>query len=76
MDQATDMIIIAIVVFLLPLLGGILHMPAVVLGILFGVLAEPAGLGLIETSALIDLLADLGLFLLLFLAGCQKRPFG
>lgn len=71
MEQANYIVIIALAVFLLPLLADFLRIPAVVLEILFGVLVGPSALGLIQNSELIDLLADLGLFLLLFLAGFQ-----
>jgi Kef-type K+ transport system membrane component KefB len=70
-EQATSLILIALFVFLLPLLAGRLRVPAVVVEILFGILVGPSLLNLIQGSELIDLLADLGLFLLMFLAGFE-----
>lgn len=71
MEQATSLILIALFVFLLPLLAGRLRVPAVVVEILFGILVGPSLLNWIHGSELIDLLADLGLFLLMFLAGFE-----
>jgi Kef-type K+ transport system membrane component KefB len=71
MEQATSLILIAAAVFLLPLLSGHLRIPAVVLEILFGILAGPSVLDWIQGSQILDLLAELGLFLLMFLAGFE-----
>lgn len=70
MEQATSLIIIASAAFCLPLLAGHLRMPAIVLELFFGVLVGPI-LGWIEVSPLLDLLGQLGLFLLMFLAGFE-----
>jgi Kef-type K+ transport system membrane component KefB len=71
MEQATSLVVIALAVFVLPLAAGRLRMPAVVAEILFGVVVGPSVLNLIQGSALLDLLADLGLFLLMFLSGFE-----
>lgn len=70
MEQATSLILIASAAFCLPLLATRLRTPAVVLELLFGILAGPLT-GWIEGSELLDLLARLGLFLLMFLAGFE-----
>ena len=70
MEQATSLILIASAAFCLPLLATRLRTPAVVLELLFGILAGPTT-GWIEGSELLDLLARLGLFLLMFLAGFE-----
>ena len=71
MEQATSLILIAAAVFVLPLVAGNLRVPAVVLEIVFGILAGPAALNLIQGSEILDLFAELGLFLLMFLAGFE-----
>lgn len=71
MEQATSLVVIALAVFLLPLGAGRLRLPAVVAEILFGVLVGPSALNLIQGSELLDLLADLGFFLLMFLSGFE-----
>ena len=71
MEQATSLILIAAAVFILPLVAGNLRLPAVVLEIVFGVLAGPAVLDLLQGSEFLDLFAELGLFLLMFLAGFE-----
>jgi Kef-type K+ transport system membrane component KefB len=70
-EQATSLILIALLVFLLPLAAGRLRVPAVVLEIIVGILVGPSVLNLIQGSELLDLLADLGLFLLMFLSGFE-----
>ena len=71
MEQATSLILIAAAVFVLPLVAGNLRVPAVVLEIVFGILAGPQALDLIQGSEILDLFAELGLFLLMFLAGFE-----
>jgi len=71
MEQATSLILIAAAVFVLPLLAGNLRIPAVVVEIVFGILAGPQALDLIQGSEILDLFAELGLFLLMFLAGFE-----
>ncbi len=55
----------------MPLVAGRLSVPAVVIEIVFGILVGPSILNLIHGSELLDLLADLGLFLLMFLSGFE-----
>jgi Kef-type K+ transport system membrane component KefB len=69
-EQATSLILIAMAAFCLPLIAGRLRTPAVVLELLFGILVGPLT-GWIHGSELLDLLARLGLFLLMFLAGFE-----
>lgn len=71
MEQATSLILISAGAFLLPLIAGPLRLPAVVLEISFGVVAGPHVVGLIQQSAFLDLLAELGFFLLMFLSGFE-----
>jgi Kef-type K+ transport system membrane component KefB len=71
MEQATSLVVIALAVFVLPLAAGRLRLPAVVAEIVFGILVGPSALNLIQGSELLDLLADLGLFLLMFLSGFE-----
>lgn len=77
-DQAAlALVFIVAAAFLLPLLGGRVRIPAVVLEILFGVLAGPV-FGVVEGAEFLDRLAELGFFLLMFLAGFEIdiRTFG
>jgi len=70
---ATPVSVIAIAgaAFLIPLLAGRLRVPAIVLELLFGLLAGPVT-GLIEPGEpLLGFLAEFGLFLLMFLAGLE-----
>ncbi len=77
-DQAAlALVFIVAAAFLLPLVGGRVRVPAVVLEILFGVLVGPV-FGLVEGAEFLDRLAELGFFLLMFLAGFEidVRTFG
>ncbi len=69
-SEAGTLILIASAAFVLPLLGRRLRMPAVVLEILFGILIGPV-LGWVHPSELVAVLAEIGLLLLLFLAGFE-----
>lgn len=71
MESAGLLVIIAAAAFLLPLLADRLGIPAVVLEILFGILVGPSVIGIIERTELLNLLADLGFFLLMFLSGFE-----
>lgn len=53
------------------LLGGRLRVPPIVALILAGVLAGPAGLGIVKTREDVDLLAEIGIVLLLFMVGLE-----
>jgi Kef-type K+ transport system membrane component KefB len=66
-----SLILIASAAFLIPLLAGRIGIPAIVLEILFGVAVGPV-LGIIEPGEeLLGFLSELGLFLLMFLAGFE-----
>ncbi len=72
---ASLFILIGIGAFLIPIVARRLALPAVVLEILFGLLLGPSLLGLIESGTsdaeFIEALAELGLLLLMFLAGFE-----
>jgi Kef-type K+ transport system membrane component KefB len=66
-----SLILIASAAFLIPIVSTKVRLPAIVLEILFGVLVGPV-LGIIEPGEeLLGFLAELGLFLLMFLAGME-----
>jgi len=66
-----SLILIASAAFLIPVLGGRIKIPAIVLEIFFGILVGPV-LGIIEPGEeLLGFLAEFGLFLLMFLAGFE-----
>ncbi|MEN8238676.1 MAG: cation:proton antiporter [Actinomycetota bacterium] len=75
LPNATTFVAIGLGAFLLPLLARRVGLPAVVLEILFGLLIGPQVLGLIGSATtsegFILVLAELGLFLLMFLAGFE-----
>jgi len=75
LPNATTFVAIGLGAFLLPLLARRIGLPAVVLEILFGLLIGPQVLGLIGSATtsegFILVLAELGLFLLMFLAGFE-----
>jgi Kef-type K+ transport system membrane component KefB len=67
---ATTLIVIGLAAFLLPLIAGRFGLPAVVLEILFGILAGPI-LGVVKPDEFLAALAGLGFLLLLFLSGFE-----
>jgi Kef-type K+ transport system membrane component KefB len=69
-SDAATLIVIASAAFVLPLLAGRIGVPAVILEILFGILAGPM-LGLVSEGDLLNALAELGFLLLLFLSGFE-----
>jgi len=75
LPNATTFVVIGFAAFLLPLLARRVGLPAVVLEILFGLLIGPQVLGLIAAESTSEgfvlVLAELGLFLLMFLAGFE-----
>ncbi|MDK1019332.1 MAG: cation:proton antiporter [Actinomycetota bacterium] len=75
LPSATTFIVIGLAAFLLPLIARQLGLPAVVLEIMFGLLIGPQVLGLIGIDTASDgfvlVLAEIGLFLLMFLAGFE-----
>ena len=77
-DQAAlALVFIVAAAFLLPLVAERVRVPAVVLEILFGILIGPVA-GIVEPAEFLDRLAELGFFLLMFLAGFEidVRTFG
>ena len=75
LPDAITFIVIGFAAFLLPLFARVIRVPAVVLEILFGLIIGPQILGLIgsETASegFVLVLAEIGLFLLMFLAGFE-----
>ena len=75
LPNATTFIVIGFAAFLLPLFARRIRVPAVVLEILFGLLIGPQVLQLIEAEStgegFVLVLAEIGLFLLMFLAGFE-----
>ncbi len=70
MHESGTLIIIGIAAFLLPPVASAIRAPAVVVEILFGVMVGPV-LGLVEGSAFLDQIAEIGLLMLMFLAGFE-----
>lgn len=71
LGSAGLLMVIATAAFLLPLIASTVGAPAVVLEIGFGIVVGPAILNLVEPSEFLDLLAELGFFLLMFLSGFE-----
>lgn len=75
LPSATTFIVIGFAAFLLPLVARRIGIPAVVLEILFGLLIGPQVIGLIAAESTSEgfvlVLAEIGLFLLMFLAGFE-----
>ncbi len=71
MEGAVSIIAIALAAFLLPFIADHLRIPAIVLEIMFGIVVGPSLLGLIHNSEVFAFLAELGFFLLMFLAGFE-----
>lgn len=69
-QTAPTLILVASAAFVLPLIARRLHMPGVVLEILFGVIIGPV-LNVVQESLFLDELGELGLFLLMFLSGFE-----
>jgi len=68
---AVSLVAVALAAFLLPLVARRIRVPAFVLEILFGLLVGPVLGWIAGDQGLIGVLAELGLFLLLFLAGFE-----
>lgn len=75
LPNATTFIVIGFAAFLLPLIARRIRMPGVVLEILFGLMIGPHVLNVIATEStgegFVLVLAEIGLFLLMFLAGFE-----
>ncbi len=69
-ESAGTLILIAAAAFVLPLIAGTLGLPAVVLEIMFGIVAGPM-LGILYPNELTTALAELGFLMLLFLSGFE-----
>src|SRR6266536_3124188 len=72
--EFTNLFAVALIALLAPLLLGLaprLRIPAVVLGIVAGIVVGPHGLGLIEVDLPLQIVSLLGLGFLLFLAGLE-----
>ena len=71
MENPTSIILIAIAAFMLPLIAARLHISAVTLEIIFGILVGPSVLKLVQQPDLIAFLAEFGFYLLMFLSGFE-----
>jgi Kef-type K+ transport system membrane component KefB len=71
MNHAVSILVLAVAAFVLPLVASRLKLPAVVLEILFGILAGPALLGLLHQTETMESMAELGFLLLMFLSGFE-----
>ncbi len=70
MDGSGALVIVGIAAFLLPPIASWARAPAVVVEILFGVLVGPV-FGLVGGTELLDQIGELGLLMLMFLAGFE-----
>jgi Kef-type K+ transport system membrane component KefB len=71
------LVLVVAIAFAAPMLLGLaprIRLPAVVLEILAGIVIGPSGLGWVEPDAAIEVLALIGLAMLLFLAGMEIEP--
>ncbi len=71
MNDTISIVLASLAAFILPLAARRLRTPGIVLEILFGILVGPAVLNLIHDSEVMGFLAELGLLLLMFLAGFE-----
>lgn len=71
MEHALSLVLLAVAAFVLPLLADRIRIPAIVVEILFGVVAGPSVLGLIASDEVVVFLAELGFLLLMFLSGFE-----
>jgi Kef-type K+ transport system membrane component KefB len=71
MHHAVSILVLATAAFVLPLIASRVKLPAVVLEILFGILAGPSILNLLEETETTALMAELGFLLLMFLSGFE-----
>ena len=72
--QLENLLAVSVLAFAAPLvavLSGRLRIPAVVLEIVLGIVAGPSVLGWVHVDTPVDVLATLGLAILLFLAGLE-----
>ena len=71
-----DLVVVYAVAVTLLVIAGRLGVPAIVALILTGIMAGPSGAGLIQTKSEVDLLAEIGIALLLFMAGLEFSVTG
>lgn len=71
MENPTSIILIALAAFALPLIAARMHISAVTLEIIFGILVGPFVLNLVQQYDLINFLAEFGFYLLMFLSGFE-----
>ncbi len=64
-----DLVLIYGVAIALIVVAGRLRVPSIVALVATGIIAGPSGLGAVETKSEVDLLAEIGIALLLFMAG-------
>ena len=74
MEFLIDMVVILIASLLSVILMNRFRLPAVIGLLLAGMIVGPYGLNLIKDSLAIDVLAELGIILLLFLLGLELNP--
>jgi Kef-type K+ transport system membrane component KefB len=73
-DVALDLLILLASIWLVAVTLRPLGLPTVMGELIVGVVLGPAVLGLIEPSAAIQLLAEIGIFFLMFHAGVETQP--
>ena len=66
-----ELVLVYALAVLLLMLGARLRVPSIVALIVAGVIAGPAGVGLMKSQEDVDLLAEVGVALLLFTAGLE-----
>jgi len=71
MTDTVSIVVASLAAFVLPLVARRVRTPGIVLEILFGILVGPSVANLIHDSEVMGFLADLGLLLLMFLAGFE-----
>ncbi|MEJ7553656.1 MAG: cation:proton antiporter, partial [Aquificaceae bacterium] len=65
---------ILLLAVLLGLLGLVLRQPLIIAYIILGILLGPSGLGLVKAQDTVDILAQVGVAVLLFLVGLELNP--
>ena len=73
-DVAIDLLILLLGIWLVAVTLRPLRLPTIMGELIVGVLVGPAVLGLIEPSEAITLLAEIGIFFLMFHAGVETQP--
>lgn len=65
---------ILLLAVLLGLLGLVLRQPLIIAYIILGILLGPSGFGLVKAQDTVDILAQVGVAMLLFLVGLELNP--